>query len=75
MRISVKEITSRQREVLSMISGYVAEHGYSPTLREIVRAFGWHSTRVAMGHLDALERKGAITRQRRAARTIRVLLP
>ena len=73
--LAVKEITSRQREVLVMISGYAAAHGYAPSMREIMVAFGWHSTRSVLDHLRALEKNGAITRRPGAARTIRIILP
>ena len=55
-------MTPRQEEVLAFILESLRRRGYPPSLREICEAFGLTSTRGALRHLEALERKGFITR-------------
>jgi len=67
----VRQLTDRQKKVLDFIVSYVERHGYSPSIRDIARAF--HITpRGAMMHLLALEKKGYISRSRKA-RSIKLL--
>lgn len=63
----------KQREVLEFVMRCQRESGYPPTVREIMRHFGFRSPRAASDHLAALERKGYLERLSRAARGIRVL--
>lgn len=53
----MKELTGRQKEILSFISEYILEHGKSPTLREIGDSFGF-SHSAARDAVLALVRKG-----------------
>lgn len=68
-------LTKRQREVLDYIRQTQQRQGHSPTLREICTHFGFRSPKAAADHLAALERKGAIEKQTRRARTLRVVSP
>lgn len=54
--------TERQLEVLAFIRSYRAEHGMSPTIREISEHFGFGGPNATMGHVKALEAKGLLTR-------------
>lgn len=54
-----KPPTARQAEALRLVAAYLAEHGCSPTLREIGRAMGVGSIEE---HVDRLERKGLLER-------------
>ena len=56
------DLTDRQRRVLDFIVHSVERRGYPPSLREICEEMGISSTRGALRHLEALERKGYITR-------------
>ncbi len=67
----MKELTERQKRVLDFVLSYLDKHGYPPSVRDVARAFRI-TPRGAMIHLDALERKGYITRGRKA-RSIKVL--
>ena len=58
----MEELTDRQEEVLDYILRMLEERGYPPSVREICDAFGFSSTRGALRHLEALERKGFISR-------------
>ena len=57
-----KRLTPRQREVFDFIEKFIAEVGYSPTIREIGKAFGF-SEKAAFDHVNALVRKGMIERR------------
>lgn len=69
-----KQLTARQREMLNAISGFIAIKGYAPSIRDLGPLLGISSLRGVTIHLDALEKKGWITRER-ASRSIRVLSP
>jgi repressor LexA len=71
--VTPKPLTERQREILTWISQYIDAHGYSPTLRELCRAFGFVSPNGAKCHLVPLARKGHVTWNERQSRTLRVL--
>lgn len=65
-----RPLTERQREILAYLESFSAEHGYAPTMREIADHFGWTAPHSAVDHVEALERKGYVTRQAGQARTI-----
>lgn len=51
-------LTVRQLEVFEFIRGFIAEHGWPPTYREISAAFNFSSPTAALTHVNALERRG-----------------
>jgi len=63
-------LTSRQQEILTFIRHRVDRRGSSPSLREIMEHFGFTSPTTVSGHLDLLEKKGAIRREPGRARNI-----
>ena len=67
-----KGLTDKQRKVLEYIIDYQKENGYPPTIRETGDYFGIGSLRGVTVHLDALVRKGFVTRDR-ASRSLRVV--
>ena len=67
-----KKPTEKQRAVLDWIIRYIGRYGYPPAIREIGAALGIKSLRGVTVHLDALERKGFIRRER-TSRSIQVL--
>lgn len=64
-------LTPRQEEVLDLVLEALERRGYPPSIREICDALGLSSTRGALRHLEALEKKGFITRSP-GARAIQV---
>lgn len=68
-----KPLTRRQQEVLDLITGTLASHGYPPTRAEIAQALGFRSANAAEEHLKALKRKGVIEMIPGASRGIRVV--
>jgi repressor LexA len=68
----MKELTSRQREVLEFIRTFSERNGVPPAVREIGDRFGF-TARAAFDHLRALERKGMLQRRvadKRVSRTL-----
>ena len=55
-------LTTRQREIYEYVTGYVDEHGYPPTVREIGEAVGLASPSTVHAHLANLERGGYLRR-------------
>ena len=57
------KLTDRQQEILDFIVDAVQTKGYPPTLREISHKFDISSTQGVRRHIDALEKKGYISRE------------
>jgi repressor LexA len=69
----MQRITERQRQVLEGIHQIVNEKGYPPTVREIGERLGLRSSCTVQRHLEALERKGYIKRDRAKARSVEIV--
>jgi repressor LexA len=69
-----KGLTTKQQEILQYILDYVERIGYPPSIREIGKDFDIGSLRGVTVHLDALERKGYISRSN-LPRSIKVVHP
>ena len=63
-------LTKRQKEIIDFIRGYRAEHGISPTQREIREKFHLSSFGTVQKHLKRLEEKGALKRDWNRSRGI-----
>jgi repressor LexA len=66
-------LTQRQKQVLRGIHEIAQELGYPPTVREIGQRLGLSSSCTVQRHLDALERKGFIRRNRTKARSVEIV--
>ncbi|MBQ1949349.1 MAG: repressor LexA [Treponema sp.] len=69
----MRQITDRQKEVLTFISEFTEENVYPPTVREISEHFGI-SLRAVQDHIAALQKKGYLTTEQKRSRSIRVLV-
>ena len=69
-----KGLTDKQRKILEFIIDFQKENGFPPTIRELGDAFAIGSLRGVTVHLDALVRKGFMTRER-TSRSIRITAP
>ncbi len=69
----MQRLTDRQREVLEGIHGIFKEKRYPPTVREIGERLGLRSSCTVQRHLEALERKGYIKRDRTKARSVEIV--
>ena len=65
--------TVRQLEILEFVRDSLEERGVAPTLEEIAVQLGGITRVSVLGHLRALEKKGAIRRRAREARSIEIL--
>ena len=65
-----EKLTTRQQEILDFMKKAQHETGVMPSTREIQHHFGFASQTAAMGHLRALEKKGAIQRFPGKARAV-----
>ena len=74
MDFSVKDLTKRQREIFEFISRYLSRHGYPPTVREIGKAVGLHSSSTVHAHLAKLETLGVLKRDPTKPRAMEVLV-
>jgi repressor LexA len=68
----MKELTERQKEVLSFIAEHINIHSYPPTIREIADHYGM-SVKGAHDHVIALRRKGAIRQHANRSRTMELV--
>ncbi len=66
-------LTKRQEEIFDFIRDKIEVRGYPPTVREIGEAFKIQSPNGVMCHLNALVKKGLITRKDKSARAIQLV--
>jgi repressor LexA len=69
-----QDLSKRQREIFEFISSYLSSHGYPPTVREIGKAVGLHSSSTVHAHLAKLEGLGVLRRDPTKPRAIEVLI-
>lgn len=62
----------RTAEVVQFVEAYIAEHGYSPTVREIVQGVGLSSPGSLQGALQQMIKLGYLRGSPTQPRTIRV---
>jgi len=67
------QLTERQKQIYDFIRSKIETRGYGPTVREIGNAFEIQSPNGVMCHLNALVKKGLITREDRMARAIQLV--
>jgi len=65
----MKELTKRQKEVLSFIANHINKHSYPPTIREIAEHFSV-SVKGAYDHVAALKRKNCLKQDGNRSRTM-----
>lgn len=68
-----KGLTPTQRRALQAIVSATRRDGFPPTIKELTEALGLGSTYATVCHLNALEKKGFISRRLRTARGLTVL--
>lgn len=65
--------TKKQRELLSYIEGFIQEHGYSPSYREIMNGLSYTSVATVSLHVNSLIRRGHLRKRDRSARSLEVV--
>lgn len=66
-------LSKRQQQILEFMRDYWRQHQRAPTVREIQEGLHLSSTSVVNHHLEALDRKGFIVRDRGVSRGIKVV--
>ncbi|MFQ3592072.1 MAG: transcriptional repressor LexA [Gemmataceae bacterium] len=69
----LRNLTDKQREIYEYIRHHIEQQGYPPTVRDIGTAFKIESPNGVMCHLNALVKKGVITRKGKSARAIQLV--
>lgn len=67
------KLTKKQTLIVDFINNYTAEHGVSPTYREIMAGLGLSSVSAVAEHIDNLVNKGVIIKSPGAARSLEVI--
>jgi repressor LexA len=67
------DLTKRQKEFFDFMGRYAAKTGYPPTVREIGKAVGLHSSSTVHAHLANLEKIGLLRRDPSKPRAIELL--
>lgn len=65
--------TKKQRELLTFIQKFIAEHGYGPSYREIMRGCDYSSPATVALHVNNLVARGHLLKRGRSARSIEVV--
>jgi SOS-response transcriptional repressor LexA len=67
--------TKKQRELLGFIERFIAEHGYSPSYREIMSGLDYTSVATVSLHVNSLIKRGHLRKRENSARSLEVVAP
>lgn len=65
--------TKKQRELLGFIETFIAEHGYSPSYREIMQGLQYSSVATVALHVQNLTARGHLQKRDHSARSLEVV--
>lgn len=65
--------TKKQRQLLSFIETFIAEHGYSPSYREIMQGCRYTSVATVALHVNNLIKRGHLQKRDHSARSLEVM--
>jgi len=65
--------TKRQKELLDFVDGFIKEHGYGPSYREVMSALGYKSVSTVAIHIDGLISRGYLRKRDNSARSLEVV--
>jgi SOS-response transcriptional repressor LexA len=65
--------TKKQQALLEFIAQFIAEHGYSPSYREIMTGLGYTSVATVALHVNNLIKRGHLQKRERSARSLEVV--
>ncbi len=65
--------TKKQRELLDFIAEFIAEHGYSPSYREIMAGLNYNSVATVALHVNNLIKRGQLHKRDHSARSLEVV--
>ncbi|MFC1914115.1 transcriptional repressor LexA [Chloroflexota bacterium] len=69
----MKELSTKQQDMLDFIHRFLADNGYPPSIRDIQSGCGLSSTSVVDYNLDILEKKGHLRRHPEVSRGIELV--
>ncbi len=64
-------LTKKQSEILKIVTDYISEYGYSPTVREICKKAGLSSPSTVYNHLKLIQEKGYLKSDKNKQRTLK----
>lgn len=67
--------TKKQRELLTFIDGFIREHGYGPSYREIMSGCDYTSVSTVALHVNNLILRGHLRKRDRSARSLELVEP
>lgn len=67
--------TKKQRELLTYIEDFIAQHGYSPSYREIMTGLNYTSVATVALHVNSLIKRGHLRKRDGKARSLEVVNP
>ena len=62
--------TKKQKELLEFVTAFIAEHGYSPSYREIMNGVGYTSVATVALHVNNLVKRGHMVKRDNSARSL-----
>lgn len=65
--------TKKQKELLTYIEAFIAEHGYSPSYREIMNGLNYTSVATVSLHVNSLIKRGHLRKRDHSARSLEVV--
>lgn len=65
--------TKKQKELLTFIEAFIAEHGYSPSYREIMTGLNYTSVATVSLHVSNLIKRGHLRKRDHSARSLEVV--
>jgi repressor LexA len=65
--------TKKQKELLGFIESFIAEHGYSPSYREIMNGLNYTSVATVALHVNNLIKRGHLRKRDHSARSLEVV--
>lgn len=71
----MEKLTDRQNQILETIKKFIAKNGYPPTVREIGALLDLSSPATTHFHLNRLESKGYIRKNKSKNRSLELLVP
>lgn len=65
--------SKKQRELLTFIEQFIAEHGYSPSYREIMAGCNYNSVATVALHVNNLIKRGHLRKRDNSARSLELV--
>jgi repressor LexA len=62
--------TKKQKILLEFIESFIAQHGYSPSYREIMNGVGYNSVATVAVHINNLIARGHLVKRENSARSL-----